>query len=115
VNKIRKADTVLVIKGKDKGRTGEVRRVTPPGKKTDEFGKLDQGKLIVTGVNIVKRHMKPRSTQRPGGIVEREAPISWTNVALVCPLCQKPTRVGFRSGPGGGKARYCKRCNENLD
>jgi large subunit ribosomal protein L24 len=115
VNKIRKTDTVLVVKGKDKGRTGEVRRVTPPGKKSDKFGKLDPGKLIVTGVNIVKRHMRPRGPQRPGGIVEREAPIAWTNVALICSACEKPTRVGIRARPGGAKLRYCKRCNENLD
>jgi large subunit ribosomal protein L24 len=115
VNKIRKTDTVLVVKGKDKGRTGEVRRVTPPGKKTDKYGRPDQGKLIVTGINIVKRHMKPRSATRPGGIVEREAPISWTNVAVICTACEKPTRVGIRALPAGGKVRFCKLCDENMD
>jgi len=115
VNKIRKADTVIVTKGKDRGRTGEVRSVIPPGRKTDKFGRPVPGRVIVGGVNIVKRHQKSTSPQKPGGIIEREAPISWTNVALVCAACGKPARAGLRPLPGGGKTRFCKSCNENID
>jgi large subunit ribosomal protein L24 len=105
----------MVMKGRDAGRSGQVRRVMPPGKKSDEFGKMDPGRVIVTGVNIVKRHMKPRGPQKPGGIIEREAPIAWTNVALVCASCNQATRVGFRTLAGGGKSRYCKKCDANID
>jgi len=59
--------------------------------------------------------MKPRPPQKPGGIVEREAPMSWSNVALICTSCGKPARVGFRLQAGGRKVRFCKRCNENMD
>lgn len=115
MNKIRREDTVIVIKGKDRGRTGAVRRVMPPGKKTDKFGRPSPGKVIVAGVNIVKRHQKSTSPQKPGGIIEREAPISWTNVALICAACAQPTRAGVRKLPSGGKGRFCKSCNENID
>ncbi len=115
MNKIRKADTVIVIKGKDRGRTGEVQSVMPPGKKTDKFGRAKPGKVIVGGVNIVKRHQKSTGPKKPGGIIEREAPISWTNVALVCTACGKPTRIGLRTLPSGDKGRFCKSCDENID
>ena len=115
MNKIRKQDTVIVIKGKDRGRTGEVQAVMPPGKKTNKFGRPTAGKVVVAGINVVKRHMKSTSPQKPGGIIEREAPISWTNVALVCTACGEPTRIGLRDLPAGGKVRFCKSCNENID
>jgi large subunit ribosomal protein L24 len=98
---------VFVTKGRDRGRTGQVRKVIP-----------SDGRVIVTGVNIVKRHLKPRSSggqQKPGGIIEREAPIAWANVALVCTACGQPTRIGFRAQADGRKVRFCKRCNSNLD
>ncbi len=104
MQKVRRDDNVLVIKGKDRGRQGQVRKVIPRDKK-----------LIVTGVNTVKRHMRPRPPRQPGGIIEREAPISWANVAVICPTCSKATRVGFRFLPDGRKVRYCKRCEANLD
>ena len=104
MNKIRREDTVLVVKGKDRGRSGPVRIVIPKAKR-----------VIVTGVNMVKRHMRPRGPQKPGGIVEREAPISWANVALLCASCAKPTRVGFRLQADGRKVRFCKRCDANMD
>jgi large subunit ribosomal protein L24 len=104
VNKIKKEDTVFVVKGKDRGRTGVVRKVIP----------RDQ-RLIVTGVNMVKRHMRPRGPQKPGGIIEREAPISVANVAVLCPSCDKPARVGFQTLADGRKIRYCKSCQNNLD
>ncbi len=115
MNKIRRSDTVIVTKGKDRGRTGEVLGVLPPGKKTDKFGRPRPARIIVAGVNIVKRHQKSTGRQKPGGIIEREAPISWTNVALVCAACGDPTRVGLRALPAGGKTRFCKSCDENID
>jgi large subunit ribosomal protein L24 len=111
---IRRDDTVLVTKGKDRGRTGQVRKVVLGGNKVDQYGQAHPSKVIVTGINIVKRHMKPRA-QKPGGIVEREAPIAWSNVALICASCAKPARVGFRQQADGRKVRYCKRCDANVD
>ena len=104
MNRIRREDNVLVTKGKDRGRTGEVRKVIPK-----------KNRLIVTGVNMVKRHMKPRGQQNPGGIIDREAPIQLSNVARICESCQEPARVGFRMAGEGSKVRFCKRCDANLD
>jgi len=104
MHRIRREDTVLVTKGKDRGRTGEVRKVIPK-----------KNRLIVTGVNMVKRHMKPQGQQKPGGIIDREAPIQISNVALICESCQEPARVGFRTAGEGRKVRFCKRCDANLD
>jgi len=101
--KIRREDTVLVIKGRDRGKTGPVRQVIPR-----------EEKVIVTGVNIVKRHMRPRF-QQPGGIVHREAPLPWANVLLMCKNCNRPVRVGFRHTPEDRKVRYCRKCDANLD
>ena len=115
MNKIRKLDTVIVTKGKDRGVTGEVQGVLPPGKKTDKYGRPRPSRVVVAGVNIVKRHQKSTGPKNPGGIIEREAPISSTNVALICAACGEPTRVGLRQLPGGGKTRFCKSCDENID
>lgn len=104
MNRIRREDNVLVTKGKDRGRTGQVRKVIPK-----------KNRLIVTGVNMVKRHMKPRGQQNPGGIIDREAPIQLSNVARICESCQEPARVGFRMAGEGRKVRFCKRCDANLD
>jgi large subunit ribosomal protein L24 len=104
MNKIRRDDTVLVVKGRDRGRTGVVRKVIPK-----------DSRLIVTGVNIVKRHMKPRGPQKPGGIIEREAPLALANVAIICTSCGKPARIGFHAQADGRKVRFCKRCEANLD
>ena len=92
------------MKGKDRGRSGAVRKVIP-----------GDGKVIVAGINVVKRHMRPRGPQQPGGIIEREAPIASANVALLCQSCNKPVRVGFRMLADGRKVRYCKKCDANLD
>lgn len=101
--KVRRDDTVLVIKGKERGKTGVVRQVMPR-----------KNRLIVTGVNMVKRHMQPRA-QRPGGIIEREAPIHVSNVKVICKSCNKPTRVGFGFRDDGAKFRYCRRCQQSID
>ncbi len=104
MQRVKREDTVWVIKGKDRGRSGTVRKVIPK-----------EQQVIVSGINVVKRHMRPRGPQQPGGIVEREAPIAWANVALLCQSCNKPVRVGFRLLADGRKVRFCKRCDANLD
>jgi large subunit ribosomal protein L24 len=104
VKRIRREDNVLIVKGKDRGRSGRVRIVIP-----------SENRVIVTGVNVVKRHMKPRGPQQPGGIVEREAPIAIANVRPLCPSCNKPVRVGYRLLVDGRKVRYCKKCDANFD
>lgn len=115
MQKIRRDDTVVVLKGKDRGRTGQVRKVIPSGKKTDKYGNPADARVIVTGVNVLKKHQRPRSAQHPGGIIERESPVAWANVALLCASCNRPTRVGFRLLADGRKVRVCKRCDASLD
>ncbi|MPZ23979.1 MAG: 50S ribosomal protein L24 [Dehalococcoidia bacterium] len=104
MRKIKRNDNVMVVIGKDRGRTGTVRQVLP-----------DAGRVVVTGVNMVKRHMRPRSLQQPGGIIEKEGPIQVSNVMLVCPSCGKATRVGFRIREDKSKGRYCKQCDSDVD
>jgi large subunit ribosomal protein L24 len=100
--KIKKGDNVIVIAGRDRGKTGEVIRVIP-----------DEGRLVVQGVNMVKRHTAPRPGQ-PGGIVEKEASIHVSNVAHVDPKENKPTRVGFKT-VDGRKVRFARRSGEMID
>jgi len=95
--RIRKGDTVVVITGSDKGKRGEVLTVLP---KDD--------RAIVQGVNIAKRHTKPSAANQQGGIVEREATIHLSNLALVDPQTNKPTRVGFRVLDDGRKVRFAR-------
>ena len=102
--KIKRDDTVQVLQGRDRGRRGEVRGVSP-----------SKGRAIVTGVNIVKKHRRGTSPQDPGGIIEVEAPIDASNLALVCTNCDRATRVGFRALEDGRKVRVCKRCGEAID
>lgn len=102
--KIRKNDTVLIIVGKDRGKKGKVRKALPRG-----------DKVIVEGVNMIKRHSKARGAARQAGIIELEAPLNASNVMLVCNKCNKPTRVGFRFLSDGRKARICRSCHEVID
>ncbi len=95
--RIRKGDTVLVIAGTSKGRRGEVLQVIP---------KADRA--VVQGVNLAKRHTKPRGVGQPGGIIEREATIHLSNLKLVDPKTDTPTRVGFRVLEDGSKVRVAK-------
>ena len=99
--KIHKYDTVQVIAGKDKGKTGNVVRVVPA-----------KNAVIVSGINIVKKAMKKRSQQDQGGIVEIEAPLNISNVAIVCKKCG-PTRIGYKLD-GDKKLRVCRKCGETL-
>jgi large subunit ribosomal protein L24 len=101
---LRKGDEVVVISGDDRGKTGKVHRSIPAEKR-----------VLVEGVNISKRHMKPRGNIKQAGIIERESPISVSKVMLVCAKCHERTRVGFRVMGDGSKARVCKQCNEVID
>lgn len=102
--KLKRGDTVEVIAGKDKGKRGTIREVRP-----------DEARVVVSDVNVVKRHMKAgRARARQAGIVEIEAPIHISNVALVDPKTDKPTRVGIRTLPDGTRVRYAKRSGEQL-
>ncbi len=102
--KIRKNDTVLVIAGKDKGKKGKVRHAFPK-----------ENRVIVEGINMIKRHSRARGAARQAGIIEREAPIGVSNVMLLCSKCNKPTRIGFRFLESGKKARMCQACSEVVD
>ena len=101
--RIRKGDKVVVLTGRDKGRTGEVLRVIP-----------DEARVVVQGVNVVKRHQRP-SQLSPGGITEKEAPLHISNVAHIDPKSEKPTRVGYRIEEGGRKVRIARRSGEAID
>jgi len=102
--KLKRGDTVEVIAGKNKGKRGQIREVRP-----------DTGRVVVADVNVVKRHMKAgRSGARQAGIVEIEAAIHISNVALVCPKTDKPTRIGVRELPDGTRVRFSKRSGEQI-
>ena len=101
--KIRKGDKVIVLNGRDKGRTGEVFEVRP-----------DDNKALVRGVNLVKRHQKQTQAQE-GGIISKEAPIHLSNIAIADPKDGKPTRVGFKILDDGRKVRVAKRSGELID
>lgn len=107
MQKIKKNDTVEIIAGKDKTVRGQVIQVLPKDKR-----------IIVSGANIVKKHEKARQAgtrQIPAQIVEAENPLNISNVMLVCPSCDKPTRVGFRVRDDGYKVRVCKKCNAEIE
>ena len=96
--KIKKGDTVLIIRGKDRGRTGKVIKALPK-----------ENRVVIEGLNLVKKHIRPRRQGEKGKIVEIPRPISVSNVKLICPNCSKPTRVGYKI-ENKEKYRYCKKC-----
>jgi large subunit ribosomal protein L24 len=102
--KIRKNDTVLIIAGKDKGKRGKVRFAYPK-----------KERILVEGVNFIKRHTRSRGTVRQAGIIELEAPIHASSVMLLCSKCKNPARVGFRFLSDGKKVRVCRSCGEVID
>lgn len=102
--KIRKNDTVLVITGKDKGKKGKVRFAYPK----DE-------RVLVEGVNFIKKHSKARGQARQAGIIDLEAPVHISNLMLLCDKCNHPTRVNFRFLEDGKKVRVCCSCREVID
>ncbi|MBX3326300.1 MAG: 50S ribosomal protein L24 [Nitrospira sp.] len=103
-SRIRKGDTVIVISGRERGKTGKVMSVD-----------LRAGKLIVEKLNVIKRHTKPNQKAKQGGILEREAPLQISNVMFFCPVTQKPTRVGMRTQDDGRRVRFSKKSNETLE
>ena len=102
--RIRKNDTVLVITGKDKGKKGKVRFAYPK-----------EERVVVEGINFIKRHARARGKVKQAGIIELEAPIHISNVMLLCSKCNHPTRIGFRTLQDGRKVRICHSCHEVID
>lgn len=101
--KIRKGDTVMVISGKDKGKTSKVLQVA-----------ARDSKVFVEKINMIKRHLRPSRSSK-GGIVEKEGAIHLSKVMIVCPECNKPTRVGLRILETTKHLRFCKKCGEIID
>ncbi len=107
MQRIKKGDTVEVIAGKDLGERGEVTAVLPK-----------DNRVVVQGINVMKRHQKAKqagSQQIPAQIVEFDAPLNLSNVALVCPNCNKKSRVGFKVREDGFKVRVCKKCGKDIE
>ena len=100
---VKKDDTVLIISGDDKGKQGKVLEVSPK-----------EGKIIVEGVNMVKKHVKPRRMGETGGIVEAEGAMYACKAQVVCPACKKATRVKHNIAKDGSKVRVCAHCGEEL-
>ena len=118
--KIRQGDTVVVLTGEELGAKGTVRQVIR-GWKVDRRRRRigrdpNKDRVIVSGVNVVKKHQRPTgSTRTQAGIIELEAPIHISNVALLCSNCNRPARVGYQLYEDGTKGRVCKRCGQPLD
>ena len=100
---IKANDTAIVISGKDKGKQGKVMSADPDAKK-----------VLVEGINVAKRHKKPRKQGEPGGIITKETPIYASKVMRVCPKCSKPTRPAHRFNKDGDKVRVCKKCDAEI-
>jgi len=101
---IRKNDSVMVIAGRERGKTGKVLRVL-----------ADKDRVIIERVNMVKRHTKPRGPQQTGGILEKEASIDVSNVMIMCDKCNAPVRIGHKVLGDGNKIRLCRRCGEAIE
>ncbi|CDF58877.1 50S ribosomal protein L24 [Thermobrachium celere] len=100
---VKRGDTVVVIAGKDKGKVGEVLKVIPK-----------KNRVIVKGVNMITKHVKPSMANREGGIIKTEGTIHASNVMLYCTKCNKATRIAHKLLEDGTKVRVCKKCNETL-
>jgi large subunit ribosomal protein L24 len=101
---IKKNDSIVVISGKEKGKRGRVLSVSP-----------SKDSLLAEKINVIKKHMKPSRKYAQGGIIEKEAPVHISNVMLICPKCNKPTRIGSLLLQSGKKVRVCKKCREVMD
>ena len=99
--KVVKDDKVLILSGNNKGKTGKVLKVLPKN-----------NRIIVEGINFIKKHSRPTQKNPQGGIIEKEAPIHVSNVMVICPECDTPTRVGSKKLENGKKVRVCKNCGE---
>ena len=102
--RLRTEDTVLVIKGRDRGKQGRIQHID-----------LKKGKLLVEGVNVAMRHTKPTGGVRQGGIIQKEMPIQACNVMLICTHCTRPARIGYQRLTDGTKARVCNSCKEIIE
>ena len=100
---VKKGDTVVAISGKNKGKRGTVLEVSP-----------SEGKVIVEGVNMVTKHVKPRKQGDPGGIIKAEGALYACKVMIYCTGCEKPVRVGHKILDDGEKIRYCKSCGDTI-
>jgi large subunit ribosomal protein L24 len=101
--RIHKGDRVMIRSGKYKGRRSEVIRALPT-----------EGRVVVEGVNVAKRHTKPTRATTQGGIIDKFMPVPVSTVALICPSCGEPTRVGMRIDEAGVKVRVCRKCGADL-
>ena len=100
---VKTGDTVIIMSGRERGKQGKVLAVSP-----------EEGKVIIEGRNMVTKHVKPRRMGEQGGIVKAEGAMYACKVQLVCPHCNKPTRVGHKLYEDGTKGRVCKKCGESL-
>jgi len=118
VRRIRKGDLVEVISGDEAGTRGNVHQYIP-GRLSGRYGGRPDpngDRVVVAGVNLIKKHQRRTGDVRTQfGIIEREAPIHASKVALVCPHCKQRTRVGFHTFEDGSKTRVCKKCGEYID
>ena len=101
---VKKDDQVIVLKGKDTGKTGKILKVD-----------ASEGRVIIEGVNMSVKHKKPRGRNQQGGIIHQEAPVSSSNVMLVCSKCKRPSKTGRKILENGEKVRVCKACGEIID
>lgn len=101
--RIKKNDTVMVLAGKDKGKSGKVLKIL-----------VGKDRAVVEGVNFVKKHIRRTREEQQGGIIQKESPIRLSNLALYCKGCNRATRIGITNLSDGTKARFCKKCNEVI-
>ncbi len=108
--KVKKGDSILITAGKDKGRTGKIIKAMPK-----------ELKVLVEGINLKKKHVRPKREGEKGQVVEIPVPMDVSNIKLICPKCGKATRVGYKIGPGAPsgsssdvKKRICKKCNQEI-
>ncbi|MGE0086857.1 MAG: 50S ribosomal protein L24 [Desulfococcaceae bacterium] len=101
--RIKKEDKVKIIAGKDKGKIGRILKID-----------RKKSRVLVENINMIKRHVRPNAQNRQGGIVEREAPIHWSNVMLMCSKCMTPVRIRMQRLEDGKKMRVCRKCNEII-
>ena len=103
MSNIKKYDKVTILSGRDQGKTGKVLMVLPK-----------KNRIVVEGLNLIKKHMRRTREDRPGGIVSKESSIHISNVMLLCSHCNKPSKTGLRMLADGTKERYCKKCQEVM-
>jgi large subunit ribosomal protein L24 len=101
--RIRRNDLVMIVTGRDRGKTGKVLRVVPR-----------ENRVVIERINLVKRHSRPSGPASPGGIVEKEAPVALSNVMIMCDRCNAPVRIGVKIAGDSAKTRVCRRCGEPL-